>query len=355
MILNILIAGESALRFWTDFSKRIKPDSYFYKSCERVSQPCMGNFIIKQSIAEQVAAELGLALPLHVMVPVDDSRHNNRYVTYSVIPKYLLPGSFIKLRKDQLPISLRDKEIAIYIATPELCFISAANKLPMHLLAELGCILCANYALCDHNDLGQIFRESILSAEMLSEYIRAANKNKGHRSAEKAIRFIKDGANSPKETKLSVICSLPLAYGGYNYSGNVFNERIELNKKAKNMLGLDSCECDMVWKAERVIVEYDSNLTHLDENQHSYDKGKANALFESGYKLVVVTYNNIKEFDSMESISELIRHALGRKKRTRELKQYLGIRRKVYRDLFHTGSEKMWKTGFAAYVHKYLS
>ena len=112
------------------------------------------------------------------------------------------------------------------------------------------------------------------------------------------------------------------------------NERIVLSEAAAASLGIDSCLCDIVWNDEHAVVEYDSNLTHLDKGQHGYDKAKANALSDSGYRLVTITSSNIKSFEAMENTYEMVRNALCKRKRPKLLSKNVLRRRKVFNELF---------------------
>ena len=274
----IVITGLSALQFWLDVSARANPNSFSFTRCERIPLPGKYRLITNPDIIKTVASDLGLNLPLNMFAPDDSSRHAARSVRLSLLPGNLPNNSFIKLQDRQLPSRLREMKIDIYVASPELCFLLFAGRLSFVRLIELGCNLCAGYAHSSSSDFKQIFRKPITNASMLSDYIAVAERIPGCKKARRAIRFIYDSSNSPIETKLAVIFALPYSEGGYNLPGFCMNERIVLSEAAAASLGIDSCLCDIVWNDEHAVVEYDSNLTHLDKGQHGYDKAKANAL-----------------------------------------------------------------------------
>ena len=329
---SIIISGASALSFWLDYSKRKNPRSYSYKVCKRVSLPIDISSRVHSDSARLIASELGLTLPLHVLVPDSNAKHRSRDIRFSVISRHLPENSFIQLNNYQLSKELQG--FNIYVASPEYCFLTFAARLPLPLLVELGCNLCAEYAIDSASELGQVFRSPVTNLSMISDYVLAAKRNTGYRQAMRAVRYVLEGSYSPAETKLAVISILPLSEGGYNLSSLQLNKETLLTEEAANLLGLNTCRGDLVWNAERAVIEYDSNLTHLDSRQHKYDKAKGNALKESGYKLISLTSGDLHSFQSIEAAFVLVRKALNRKNRDSLLLKYADRRELTFKMLF---------------------
>ena len=332
--LTIPIVGPSAVRFWMDFSRRLNKNSYFYEECERVPLPENFNSGHASSYAGLIAHSLGLELPLHLMASENVNRNNTGHVRYSCMPKNLPENSFIRIKNSQLPVNLKDIEMAIYVASPEYCFLSSACKLSFAGLVEFGNDLCSNYAYDSLADLEQIFRKPITTSQMIRDYVESACRNQGFRTASRAVRYVLDGSNSEAESKIAAACVLPFSEGGYNLPFPEFNKTIRFDPKTSRSTGLESCCCDLVWEKERVVIEYDSNLTHLEIVQHFRDKKKETALVGAGYKPIILTAETISNFNSIENAFELIRKSLGVRFRKKLMDDNRKTRIKVQTELF---------------------
>ena len=281
---TLIITGVSAVQFWLDYSKRSSKDSYYYKVCPRSSLPKNCDFKIDSETAELLSSELGINLPVHLYVENINQKHFSKVIRFSVLPKYLPAKSFIKLEKYQLPLCLHN--YSIYVASPEFCFLQRACDLPFHRLVELGCNLCAGYAYDSYSSLSQVFRVPVCSANKIINFLKTVHNIRGVTLAKRAMRYICDGSK------------------------------------------------------EKVIVEYDSNLTHLNKSQHSYDKNKAAALTDSGYKVIPFTAKAVNDFYSIETNFTILRRALHKRSRNNLMTLNEEKRRNVFLDLFN--SEKLF-------------
>lgn len=89
----------------------------------------------------------------------------------------------------------------------------------------------------------------------------------------------------------------------------------------------------MVWEDQKVVVEYDSNLSHLQKEQHEYDKRRATAITLSGYQLVSLTAGQLATFSAVEETFIMLRHLLGMKRMSAEMKSYEEIRWEVVHEI----------------------
>ena len=94
----------------------------------------------------------------------------------------------------------------------------------------------------------------------------------------------------------------------------------------------------MLWRAERVVVEYDSNLVHLSPNQIRYDKRKSTALQASSYHVIHVTRDSFRNFNTVEELFRLIRKALHIRSANKDLEKYRMKRHDVIKSLFLTSN-----------------
>ena len=95
----------------------------------------------------------------------------------------------------------------------------------------------------------------------------------------------------------------------------------------------------MVWKKQKVVLEYDSNLSHLGLEQHFKDKRRSTALNIAGYKVISITAEQIGNFGSIETAFLRIRSALGMRTHKDRWEEYLDLRRQVVKDILFQKDE----------------
>ena len=86
---------------------------------------------------------------------------------------------------------------------------------------------------------------------------------------------------------------------------------------------------DMAWEPEKVAVEYDSDISHLSSAQHSKDKQRASALAASGYKVISITRNNVKNLTELDKTFKVLRKVLGMPRLDHRLVKYRSKRKAV--------------------------
>jgi len=252
-----------------------------------------------------------LHLPVHIMVPDASSRHSfGSDIHAHIIPKGIAKTSFIEVAD------------SIFIASPELCFLLAAKELTIPELAVLATNLCAMYRINPSEVLGQEQRIPITSIEKTKKYLEMSQKVAGLKNARMAIQYALDNSNSPMESRVAILFVLPFYHGGYALLHPELNYNVTLSADGKQVLGRDYCCCDMVWPEQKVVVEYDSNLVHLNKAQFNYDKRKAAALQLSGYTVINVTRENLKNFEAIEALGRLMRKVLHMRPMTDRLEKY---------------------------------
>jgi len=267
--------------------------------------------------------------PVHIAVNAGICRKSKKGLVFHLIPKDLPQGSFIRISKD------------IYIACPELCFLLAAGDLTFHKLVLLANNLCAQYVQDETEDFGQRHREPVTSTELIGTYLESARGIKYVNAAKRAIKYALDNSNSPMESKLALLAMLPLSSGGYGIKKPELNYKMLLSKKGPKYLRQDSIRCDMIWKEEKVALEYDSNLAHLSTWQHSIDKARISELSSMNFQIISVTSDKIKSFSSVEELFLSVKKSLKMHPRRDRMKKYFEKRWDVVHDIMLRDIENM--------------
>ncbi|MBE6015999.1 MAG: hypothetical protein E7233_00115 [Lachnospiraceae bacterium] len=261
--------------------------------------------------------------PLHVLVAKPDHRHISTRFSAHVLPRNLAPGSFAKLTD------------SLYIISPECCFLLAANFFS---LPELVCAandLCAVYRSDAISALGQSGRPALTDKNAISHYLDHSYNIKGLKTARQALKYAVNCSNSPMESKLAALFCLPLKLGGFGLPVPLMNPAIELTLNAASFLGRDNCRVDMLWETPKVVLEYDSNLTHLSREQHHYDKKRATSLAMSGYTVISVTADHLNSHSSIDKLCLDLRSALGIRTHMDRFNKYSKIRHETVEKIIY--------------------
>lgn len=311
----MIITFPSALIFWLAFDGAKKIKLYDPASMRHVANPISEERMLSFAAANNIPA------PLHVLVSGKNLRHRGDDLQTHVLTKGIPADSFVVVS-------------GVPIIKPELCFLLAAKYLPIPYLALLATDLCGTYALSAQAQYGQISRKAITSVQSISDYLMHSQGISGIKKAKTAICYALDGAHSPIESRIGVVSSLPLRYGGFAMHQPVLNRTEILSPEGARHFGRNECCCDMVWEEERVIVEYDSDLVHNTQNQIRQDKKKMTALNLSDYKTIIVTKDNFRNYDSIEALFMTIKKNLGARTNLKNYRAFENNRRDLMIQFF---------------------
>ncbi len=228
----------------------------------------------------------------------------------------------------------RADNLEVYVACPELAFLQAAGKFSLSVAVSIGCMLCASYVRDDTQSFHQTDRFPITCKKKIQQYLEKADGVYGIKKARKVVQYISDNCNSPMEVSLATIAALPIFVGGYAMNPFVMNEPLSLKKKGAMLLGTENCRCDMLWEREKIVAEYESDMTHLEKTQHIYDNRRLTAITYSGYRVVKITSNNVSSMSNLDDIFFLLRKMLGKRPLTAKFKTSVELRREVYKEVF---------------------
>lgn len=270
----------------------------------------------------QCQRTLTFSSPQHVGVKTAAKRKPSKDYVYHVLPKHLPENSFVRISE------------SLFVASPELCFLMAATEYSLPELVRLGNDLCGIYILEPQAEYGQTPRDTITDADHISSYLKQASGVRGIKKASMAIQYVCNRSGSPIESCLAAAAVLPLCHGGYGIEKPHLNHNINLTSYGARQLGRNKCCSDMVWIARKVVVEYDSNMTHLDVRQHYLDLKRANALTLSGYTLISIAADQLKNFQSIEKLFTVIMKALGLRIRRDRLNKYMEKRWAAVKAIF---------------------
>ena len=333
-IMSIVITYPSALEYW--LLDRGLPRSlnigFLKESISRndlLNEPCGRTEMLN------ALERFRFKKPLHIGVTEKTMRNQIDNLKIHLLPDPLPENSLIFVSD------------GIYVCSPELCFLQAANELSLPELVFLGIELCAIYCRDEDSEYGQRRRDPLMSLASLEGFLNQANNLHGIKKARRASKYILERSNSPMESRLAAIAVLPISVGGYGIKNTLLNYDVLLSQKGSYYYGWDRCCCDMVWKKEKVVLEYDSKLSHLSVEQHRKDKKRSTALTFSGYKVISLTEEQVKHFRSIEDSFLALRNVLGLKSPVKRISDTMELRREVVNKILFSDPvyEQLYEAG----------
>ncbi|MCS5714433.1 DUF559 domain-containing protein [Herbiconiux sp. CPCC 205716] len=125
-----------------------------------------------------------------------------------------------------------------------------------------------------------------------------STSGRGAASARKAAALVREGSDSPQESRLR----LALVGSGL--------PEPELNPELRSASGRFVARVDMLYRTERVIVEYDGDQHRTDRRQYDRDIRRIDALHDLGWTVIRIRSPQMRH-DATEATA-LVRRALSR-------------------------------------------
>ena len=321
--MKIPIIKYSALEYWLDGT-----DRYYYLIPESHTIEKNFHFKIDDENVANLAKAYNLSLPLNIMVPENKNRNGSEKALFFKWIKSIPENSFFRMKDWQ------NNDENIYVCCPELTFCFVASVFSLAETVLLGNMLCATYVFDNDYNLKQRDREPVTTVRKIKRYLEKLGTVKGVRKAKIAANYIVDNCNSPREAAIAAMAALPIKHGGYGMPLFEMNGKVYVKNEYVAGLGRQVLRCDIVWTKEKVVVEYESDMTHLEKEQHRYDKRRSTALIGSGYKVIYLTNSDVNLFSKMDDTFFMIRKSLHLRRNQKEFQTYLDVRYEAYNIIF---------------------
>ena len=182
-------------------------------------------------------------------------------------------------------------------------------------------------------------RPPLTSVEELGAYAAASKGKRGASALAKAVARCADGSASPLETKMYLLLCLDIWNGGEGWPKPSLNQRIDFSEGARLLAPTRYAVADLLWPERMACIEVNGRAYHADRDRFDIESGRTAALESMGYRVLNITYDQMSDFDKLETMLETFAAALGipLQKRTRA---FIERKRRLHDALF--GS----KTGF---------
>ena len=289
--MDIFISHHSACQFWLGpFAKH----GTRLPACRSLPSPPLAGI----PLDPEDFTRLGIDVQdIHLAIVDSEQRLRRKRLSCHVVDGPIPHGAFEQTRSD------------LWVACPELAFCQMARYLSFPELVKLGYELCARFFI-DPWDQTPTRREPATTVREIRRFLRAWGNRRGANQAARALQYVCDDAESPMEIAMAMLLTLPKMYGGYGLP------RAELNREviATGRSGKRSARTyrgDLVWPANRLIVEYDSKLFHANPGSIERDSERRNNLQDAGWRVVTLTRQHANSRTALDEAAAQLLHALG--------------------------------------------
>lgn len=198
----------------------------------------------------------------------------------------------------------------ILACSPELCLMQLSRELSTIEFMRWAMALCG----CYHLEQGKAKeREPVTSVARITAMLDGCSGHWGSRSCRQALRYMRDGARSPKEIELYLMLCLPSEMGGYGLDGSVLNWRRDLKDEAEFAIAdrpdRRYVEGDICWPDQQVVVEY---LGKDHDDTLSQDRRRTNMMQALGLEVVQVDRWQMRDPALVDVAARTTAHHLGR-------------------------------------------
>lgn len=278
----------------------------FYRSCGRLlpqvrDLPRTGGLqccaVVPFSHVQDELDVLGACVrPCHVLVASQVSRHNACGFTVHVCSTKLPRQALIKISK------------SVWVVSPEMlvCQLAAMRDWSDEEIVKVAYELCGTYVLDASWDGLTNTDSPLTSTERIGRFIEASSPMRGVKRARKLMGLVHDRSNSPMETILAMLLTLPARHGGLGYKGLVMNYPIQTSMGRRFV--------DLAFPSMGVGLEYKGRAYHAIEAAGRDDR-RQNAIVGQGMTVLNVWYEDLAE---------------------------LHLRRRLFEDLAHVARRRCW-------------
>ncbi len=310
--MPICLSHESALRYWlTKTGDECIPNGSERKNLAWASA--------NMSEIKEAHLPFGYSedVPLHVLVPDRSSQRHLKSVVTHVWKAGLPSGSLFELSGTNC------------VCSPELTYLQLASTSDFTRMVEIGCHLCAEFAISDKGRDYAGKRETLTLPERMGTCLDSLSKVHGLVVARKALQYVVPCTASPMEILLALTFVLPPEHGGWAMPEIVANQRIDVDERLRPLVGEKYFKGDIYLPSVRGNIEYDSYEYHTGKYRYDHTQARRNVLEAMGVKTVSATWGQMRTFEKFETFIWMVRERFGIEQRS-----YTADERAAQKDLY---------------------
>lgn len=177
----------------------------------------------------------------------------------------------------------------------------------------LACEFAGSYRLGTASGDTRYHARPLMSKTSLNNVISSLRGTTNKVRATKVSQLFLEASASPAETSLALMLTMPVAFGGMGLPFPELNAIVDVSAHRGQLADRDKVTPDLLWRDERVAVEYDSAEFHesLGGRQLERDARRANTLTACGYRVLRITPDTIRSVADVELLARQLAHLLG--------------------------------------------
>ncbi|WP_139652098.1 hypothetical protein [Raoultibacter phocaeensis] len=294
--MMIVLSHTSALEFWRFGNEHLLYHPERFPAADMIGEGVQNLSVSRIKRIRSQGFEF-LSEPVHLLVPNAKLRTVRKNAVCHVCPKRVPRGSFIRISDD------------VYACRPEFAFVQTAHLVKYPLAVFTGLELCGAFRMPVGEQPVLFQGPPLTSAAALTEYLQRCGSMPGIVQAKRALRFIRDGSESPMEANLVILLCFPITLGGYGIPLPVLNQSIPTTEAIRKATGRSSYRCDLLWPEAGLAVEYDG-AEH--EGKVPSDSIRRTALAELGiHTMITVTKQQMLNQSELDLVVNQIKRCLG--------------------------------------------
>ena len=263
---------------------------------------------------QNMAERLGLAIPLHLLT-VSRAQYGRRACAKMHLDESCLGYPCVVML---------EPDVAVVV--PELAFMqTTVDRSP------IGNLLLA-FELCGQYDGAA----PLMSPVSLEALVQCRGRKSGTEDTRDVLEFLRPGSKSHVETVLLLLIMMISAACGVRLPAGELNVPVTINSAQRHVFKRDFLMPDIVWREQRLVVEYDSRQWHSDYARRESDTLKGNAFQDSGYDYICITKSQIENpgvfFVQLKAIARALGHALPERLTQRRLAEFYRLRMELSPD-----------------------
>lgn len=237
--------------------------------------------------------------PYHLLVGSDAARHQADDVVCHVQSATIPARSFLVVSK------------SIMLAAPPLLFweLAANPNIDVIELATIGFELCGTYVLDSSWDGLTNTGCSITDTTRIGRMLEAVTHRHGSARAREALSYVLDNSNSPMETVLALLLTLPRRHGGLGLTGLKMNRRVQTPAGTRHV--------DLLFPELNIGLEYKGKEYHSIE-QSGRDDRRQNNIVGSGVSILNVWFEDLCQPHLFQQLIQDFSRAAGIRLRIRD-------------------------------------
>ena len=264
-----------------------------------------------------LASFFRLNTPLELLVRSFERRYASEFVKGFARSEKFPPGSFLALSEE------------VGCCSPELLLISIASVLSDVELMLLGLELCGKFSIDRQSERGFSSHKPFTSAAQCRKFCSKAAHMRGASRVRRLLKYVRDGAESPREAKVFLLLTLPMRLGGYGLPEPVLNFKTPVEREDG---GVSEFRVDYYWPEAELVAEYDSDTDHTGATKIAQDSERRDALIAAGKQVITITNGQISDVKKSNELASMLAKKLGYRLRFRLRdwqKKNLNLRREL--------------------------